>query len=92
MKVDTVSIDEVIPQTEKVGYIKMDIEGAEYKALTGARETIIRERPGLAISIYHNAADYYRLAELIREYVPEYKLAVMHHKDKHVDTVLYAWI
>ena len=92
LKVDTVSIDEVIPQTEKVGYIKMDIEGAEYEALTGARETIIRERPGLAISIYHNAADYYRIAELIREYVPEYKLAVRHHKDKHVDTVLYAWI
>jgi len=90
--VETRTVDDMIPDTEHVRYIKMDIEGAEYAALTGARRTILREKPGLAISIYHNACDYYRLAELILEYVPEYKLAVRHHKDRHVDTVLYAWI
>lgn len=92
VNVETRTIDEVIPDTEKVRYIKMDIEGAEYAALKGAKRTIMREKPGLAISIYHSACDYYRLAELILAYVPEYKLAVRHHKDRHVDTVLYAWI
>lgn len=92
VRVEATTIDEVIPDTEKVRYIKMDIEGAEYAALMGARRTIMREKPGLAISIYHNACDYYRLAELILEYVPAYRLAVRHHKDRHVDTVLYAWI
>lgn len=90
--VETRTVDAVIPNTEHVRYIKMDIEGAEYAALIGARGTIIRETPGLAISIYHNACDYYRLAELLLEYVPNYKLAIRHHKDRHVDTVLYAWI
>ena len=91
-EVETVSIDEIIPENEAVRYIKMDIEGAEYEALLGAEKTIVREKPGLAVSIYHNAEDYYRLAELILRLVPEYKLAVRHHKDRHVDTVLYAWI
>lgn len=90
--VKTVAIDDIIGADEKIRFIKMDIEGAEYEALLGARKTIMRETPGLAISIYHNAVDYYRLAELIKEYVPGYKMAVRHHKDKHVDTVLYAWI
>ena len=89
---EAVRIDDVVGDDESVRYIKMDIEGAEYEALIGAEKTIRRERPGLAISIYHNVNDYYRLAELILSYIPEYKLAVRHHKDKHVDTVLYAWI
>ncbi len=92
LSVDAIKIDDVISSEEKIRYIKMDIEGAEYQALQGARQTIIHNKPGLAISIYHNPADYFRLAKLIKQYVPEYKLAVRHHKDKHVDTVLYAWI
>lgn len=91
-QVKTVRIDDVIPKDEAVRYIKMDIEGAEYEALVGAENTIKREKPGLAISIYHNACDYYRIGELILSYVPEYKLVVRHHKSRHVDTVLYAWV
>lgn len=92
IEVETCVIDEVIPESESVRYIKMDVEGAEYETLVGAKSTIKREKPGLAISIYHNAEDYYRLAELILSYVPEYHLAVRHHKTRHVDTVLYAWV
>ena len=32
-----------------VGLIKLDIQGAEYSALIGARETILRHRPVLLI-------------------------------------------
>lgn len=92
LKVRTVKIDNIISTNEKIRYIKMDIEGAEYEALQGAELTIKREKPGLAISIYHNAMDYYGLAELLFTFVPEYKFAVRHHKSRHVDTVLYAWI
>ena len=90
--VEAVTIDETIQTDQKIRLIKMDIEGAEYQALVGARKTIQREKPGLAISIYHNPEDYYRLADLIKGYVPEYNLAVRHHKERHVDTVLYAWV
>ena len=39
---------------ERVDFIKMDIEGAEPKALIGAERTIREHRPQLAISVYHD--------------------------------------
>ncbi|MCC8025344.1 MAG: FkbM family methyltransferase [Clostridium sp.] len=91
-QVESRSIDDIIPPGEKVTLIKMDIEGAEYEACVGAERTIKMHKPRLAISIYHNACDYWRICELIKEFVPEYHMAVRHHKKRHVDTVLYAWI
>lgn len=91
-KVNCTTIDNIVSAAEEVRYMEMDIEGAEYAALIGAEKTIKRCKPGLAISIYHNASDYYRLAELILKYVPEYKLAIRHHRARHWDTVLYAWL
>lgn len=90
-EVETRAIDNVIPAEEKVTLIKMDIEGAEYSALIGARKTIMKYKPRCAISIYHNPSDYWTICELLHSYVPEYKFAIRHHHIKHCDTVLYAW-
>ncbi|MBI4907703.1 MAG: FkbM family methyltransferase [Acidobacteria bacterium] len=38
---------------ERVDFIKMDIEGAERRAVVGARETIRRHRPRMALCLYH---------------------------------------
>lgn len=85
------TIDNTIPETEKVSLIKMDIEGAEYEALIGAKRVITKCKPQCAISIYHNACDYWRIIKLLKEYVPQYRFAVRHYKNRHVDTLLYAW-
>lgn len=91
-EVEARAIDSFVPAEERITYIKMDIEGAEYAALVGAEKTIKTHRPRLAISIYHNPADYWRLCELIHKFCPEYKFAVRHHQNNHLDTVLYAWV
>ena len=44
-------VDEL--QLDRVDFIKMDIEGAERQALEGARRTIERFRPRMAICTYH---------------------------------------
>jgi FkbM family methyltransferase len=41
--------------------IKLDVEGWEAEALCGARETILRDRPALAVSLYHRAWDLFAL-------------------------------
>jgi FkbM family methyltransferase len=79
---------------EKVTFIKMDIEGAEMDALLGAKETILRDKPKLAICIYHSNEDMVRIAEYINQLIPEYKLYVRHNSryPYPIETVLYATI
>lgn len=79
-------------QLEKVSFIKMDIEGAELNALKGAADTITKDKPKLAISIYHSNEDMISIAEYINELMPSYKLYVRQHMPLpyHVETVLYA--
>ena len=75
---------------EKVTLIKMDIEGAELNALKGAQRTIARDKPKLAICIYHSDDDMIRIAEYIHELALGYKLYVRHHTTTFAETVLYA--
>lgn len=90
-KVSVVNID-AIPECREATFIKMDIEGAELDALEGARETILKNHPILAICIYHSDEDMLRIIEYIHDLVPEYKLYVRHHSKSHAETVVYAVI
>jgi FkbM family methyltransferase len=55
-EVRTITIDDFVQRFSlpRVDFIKMDIEGAESRALTGAADIIRRFRPRLAISAYHS--------------------------------------
>lgn len=85
-----VSLDEFL--TEPYSFLKADIESFEYKMLLGAKESIKRNKPLLAICIYHNAVDFYSIPLLIKQILPEYKLAIRHHLDDTSETVVYAWV
>ncbi len=41
-------IDDVIPQNAAIGFVKVDIEGHEFKAMSGATKTLERCRPVIA--------------------------------------------
>lgn len=90
-KVEVVALDEIL-RDEKVTFIKMDIEGSELQALKGACEIIKKNKPKLAICIYHKAEDIIDIPSYIKELVPEYKLAIRHYSDWMWETVLYAYI
>ena len=87
--VDVDSIDNVC-SGDKVTFIKMDIEGSELEALKGAENVIRRDKPRLAICIYHKPEDLYEIPLWIKETVPEYKLYVRQHARWWTETVLYA--
>jgi FkbM family methyltransferase len=67
IEVKTITIDGFVRRFSlaRVDFIKMDIEGAESDAMTGACETIRRFRPRLAISAYHSLDDLIGLASKI---------------------------
>jgi FkbM family methyltransferase len=70
--------------------IKMDIEGAEPKALAGARETIRRARPVLAVCAYHYCEHLWTLPVLIRSIAPDYHIALRRYAEECWETVYYA--
>ena len=76
---------------QSVSFIKADIEGYEYPMLLGAEKVIKRDNPRIALSIYHNAVDMFRLALKIKEIDSHYKFAVRQHQYIPQDTVLYAY-
>lgn len=77
---------------EDISFIKADIESYEYKMLLGAKKCIQKNKPLLAICIYHNAVDFFSIALLIRSICPDYKFVVRHHTFVFEDTILYAYV
>jgi FkbM family methyltransferase len=62
-QVGTLAIDDYVRDAglKRVDFIKMDIEGAELRALQGAEQTIRRFIPKLAIAAYHKPEDLVQL-------------------------------
>lgn len=85
--VETISIDEAVK--DKISYMKLDIEGAEYNALKGSVNTIKESVPKLAVCVYHLQEDFLRIPELILSYNPEYKIFLRHYTQGVFETVMY---
>ena len=77
---------------EAVTFIKLDVEGAELEALEGAKETIERNRPRIAVCIYHKPEDFIKIPLYIINNFPYYKLYIRKysHAWNYYDTILYA--
>jgi FkbM family methyltransferase len=71
-------------------FIKMDIEGAEPKAILGAAATIRGSRPVLAICAYHKCEHLWTLPLLIRQTLPDYTIFLRRYAEECWETVYYA--
>ena len=87
-EIETVALDDVL-DGKRITFIKMDIEGAEYEALLGARKLITENRPRMAISVYHKFEDFVTLAALVLEMHPDYRIAFRHYGFDELETVMY---
>lgn len=88
--IDTDSIDNLL-NGRAVTFIKMDIEGAEYEALVGAKHTLKKYTPTLAVCVYHKVEDLFRLQLLIEDTCPnKYDYYLRHYSPTVIETVLFA--
>lgn len=87
LKIDVDTIDNLI--CEKVDFIKLDIEGAEQDAIQGAKETIKKYHPVLAVCIYHKAEDWYKIPEMVLALRADYNIYLRHYMEGIFETVLY---
>lgn len=78
-----------IKECQKATFIKMDIEGSELETLKGAENIILKNKPKLAICIYHSDNDMIDIIEYIHKLIPEYKIYLRQHGLNEADTVIY---
>lgn len=88
-EIQLVTLDETLADNQ-IGFIKMDIEGAEYDALHGAEKIISRDRPFLALALEHRFGDVAAVMEYLHELVPEYRFRLWCYGPAALAPVLYA--
>ena len=91
-RISITTIDEFVEshQIEKIDFIKMDIEGWELRALKGARSTIGKFGPKLAICLYHKFSDFVEIPHWLSANFPDYEFRLGHYTLFEDETVLYA--
>ena len=67
----------------------MDVEGAEQNALKGGIKTIQKDRPQLAISIYHTPQDFVEIPLYLHKNLKNYVFKLGHYCPNAAETVLY---
>ena len=87
--VDGRKIDEVLGN-RKITFIKMDIEGAEFHALTGMQDIIRKNRPIIAMCVYHRRDDFYKLTDFVERLDSSYRFFFRQYRYTPTETVCYA--
>jgi len=89
LHIDVDTIDSMLDQLGcQVTLIKLDINGAEYRALSGAQNTIRKQRPRIVVRL-HTKEDYFRLPILLKDLAPDMKLYLRQRNFMSMMVILY---
>ena len=67
----------------------MDIEGSELDAIEGAKNLISLNHPRLAICVYHNAGDFWKIPQRILSIRSDYRIYLRHYTESIYETVMF---
>jgi FkbM family methyltransferase len=91
--IQCVSLDDSAPSFAPT-LIKMDIEGAELEALSGAERIIAAYQPGLAVCVYHTPGHLWEIPLTIQQYAQKYGIRYNYYLRTYgyntFETVIYA--
>lgn len=77
-EIETVTVD-TLCGGKRITYVKMDVEGAEYEALSGGENTLKMQKPKLNIALYHRSCDIFCLPLKIASINSGYKFFIRRH-------------
>ncbi|MCS6838815.1 MAG: FkbM family methyltransferase [Bdellovibrionaceae bacterium] len=79
--------------SQRVGLIKLDVEGFEYAAIRGGMNLIKSHRPILLISIYHTPQDFFYIKPFLSDHLKNYQFMVRKLNPCHptFETMLIAY-
>jgi hypothetical protein len=71
-------------------FLKLHLEGAELAALRGARDTLVKHRPLVAATVYHNEDGIWRTPLWLMQTLPHYRFLFRAHSWCGTGAVIYA--
>ncbi len=89
IRIEVDRLDDVLQNRFKPTLIKMDIEGAEMLAIEGAEHTIATHHPRLALCVYHNVGDFWRIPRKIFSLHSDYRVYLRHYTESIYETVMF---
>ena len=94
--IQVTTIDEYVKRAGiKVDFIKADVESLEFEVLQGARNTIARYRPRIALTVYHPGNDWREICEFLRSLVPQYSYrikGISYNQNKTRPVMIHLWV
>lgn len=93
IKVELTTIDDLFfAQNRPLTYIKADLEGYEMEMLSGARATIEKYRPRVAITTYHRPEHAAEIEKFLKEIHPDYSVCTKGIEERAgAPVMLHAW-
>ena len=93
-EVDVTTLDDLFyTQKIPITYVKIDLEGFDLKALIGAENLIKKNKPKIAITVYHEPSHLEEIKYFLSQIVPEYNFyakGIFQTTGSYV--MLHAWI
>lgn len=89
LQVEAAPLDALVADINPT-FIKMDIEGAEPQALTGTTRIMQRQKPQLAVCLYHDRKHLWEIPLQIAAAQPLYRLNLRRYADECWELVCYA--
>jgi FkbM family methyltransferase len=88
-RVEVTTLDKFVSENNipRIDFIKIDTEGYEKQILGGARETIAKWKPVIAMSAYHHPGDEKALRDIVLSISSDYICDL--HKEYEADLICY---
>ena len=75
--------------SEKVSFIKLDLEGAEIAALRGMSRHLTEDHPKLAVAVYHDPSHFRQIPKIILGIRDDYKVYLRHYTESWTETIMF---